>query len=124
MNVFRWVQRVMEKPVRERKVRIGFNKNADFAGSPTARKFRVLPPNPQKPLKSVAFGRDMFSWIAGPRAFGELDLSNRTERKGVRNQKGEAPFGPFGFWFLTPFPWLKVGCNKALGIHPFSIYLK
>ncbi|QDV42584.1 hypothetical protein Enr13x_24320 [Stieleria neptunia] len=24
--------------------------------------------------------------------------------KGVRYQKCEAPCGPFGFWYLTPFP--------------------
>jgi hypothetical protein len=35
---------------------------------------------------------------------------------GVRNQKCEAPFGPFGFWFLPPFPrtMLKIGCDAAL----------
>ncbi len=29
---------------------------------------------------------------------------NYVQGKGVRYQSCEAPFGPFGYWYLTPFP--------------------
>ncbi len=42
---------------------------------------------------------------------------NRSPEKGGRYQKCKAPFGPFRFWYLTPFssPTLKPGCDKELG---------
>ena len=35
----------------------------------------------------------------------DAQITAKTGRgKGVRYEKCEAPFGPFGFWYLTPFP--------------------
>ena len=84
-NVFRFVQRVMEKPVRKRKVRIGFNKTQDFVGSPTGGKFRLLAMNPKKSLKFTSIPINAFSFAVGESAVGELNLySGSATAVGVR----------------------------------------
>ena len=61
VKVFRFMQRVMEKPVRSRKIRVGFNKTSDFVGSPTGGNFRVLRSKPEKTLKLRSLPIDAFS---------------------------------------------------------------
>ena len=64
----------------------------------------IRPPRTKEPRPSPS-SLLIFKNPPAASALSKLRIGvQRASGKGVRNQKCEAPFGPFGFWFLTPFP--------------------